>query len=446
VGGVSSPLSSPRLRRIIFAYTVNRLGSWVGLVALSLAVFDHTHSALAVAALLFAWQALPAFLVPALVARVEASARQRELSGLYFFEAIATALLAVLLWHFSLPGVLVLALLDGTAALAASALLRAEVAKTAREQVHAAPACTPAASDSLEDRAQEAERKANAALNIGFSLSFVAGPAVGGAVVVATGAPAALFVDVGTFLVCGALLLDLHPHVEEASADSARARLSATWAHINEVRTLRRLLLTEIAALIFIQAAGPIEVTYAEATLHAGELGYGLLVTSWGAGAVLASIFFARSVRRALGWMLSAGVFMLGAAFVGFSAAPSLALACVAALVGGIGNGLEWPSLISLVQQLTPQRLHGRLMGGVESIGALCLAIGLPLGGALVALSSARVAFLVLGLVSATATIGFVHLTLTGLEPGKEASLEAAVADGAQFEARRSQPGEPAAE
>ena len=56
---------SPRLRRIIAAYTVNRLGTWFGLVALSLAVFDHTHSALAVAALLFAGQALPAFVVPA---------------------------------------------------------------------------------------------------------------------------------------------------------------------------------------------------------------------------------------------------------------------------------------------------------------------------------------------------------------------------------------------
>src|ERR1700685_2233555 len=125
VAAVGSPLSSPRLRRIITAYTINRLGSWVGLVALSLAVFDHTHSALAVAALLFAWQALPAFLVPGLVARVEASARRSELSALYLFEAVATASLAVLLWHFSLPAVLVLAALDGTAALAARELLRA---------------------------------------------------------------------------------------------------------------------------------------------------------------------------------------------------------------------------------------------------------------------------------------------------------------------------------
>jgi MFS family permease len=440
---VGSPLSSPRLRRIITAYTINRLGSWVGLVALSLAVFDHTHSALAVAALLFAWQALPAFLVPGLVARVEASARRSELSALYLFEAVATASLAVLLWHFSLPAVLVLAALDGTAALAASALLRAEVAKVARDHAHADSPTSPGRS--LEAEAQEAERRANAALNIGFSISFVAGPALGGAVVAAAGAPAALFIDVGSFLICGALLIDLHPHVEEAGANSARARLNAAWSHINEVAALRKLLLTEVAALIFISAASPIEVTYAKATLHAGDRGYGLLVTSWGAGAVLASIFFARSVRRRLGFMLSAGIFMLGAAFVGFAVAPSLALACVAAVVGGVGNGLEWPSLISLVQRLTPQRLHGRLMGAVESIGALCLAIGLPLGGALVAISSARVAFLVLGLVSASATVAFVHLTRTGLEAGAEASPDATQADGSRIAPNEPRPRAPAA-
>ena len=94
-------LRSPRLRRILIAYTVNRLGNWLGLVALSLAVFDHTHSALSVAALLFAWQALPAFVVPAVVARIEASKRRSGLSRVYFFEALVTAGLAALVWHFS---------------------------------------------------------------------------------------------------------------------------------------------------------------------------------------------------------------------------------------------------------------------------------------------------------------------------------------------------------
>ena len=182
---VPSPLQSPQLRRILAAYTVNRLGTWFGLVALSLAVFDHTHSALAVAALLFAWEALPAFVGPAIVARVETSRRRSELSGLYVFEALATASLAVMLWHFWLPAVLLLAALDGTAALAASSLLRAEVARAARDQVEEQLRSAVHPGESREEQAHEAERKANAALNVAFSTTFVAGPVLAGVLVAA---------------------------------------------------------------------------------------------------------------------------------------------------------------------------------------------------------------------------------------------------------------------
>lgn len=382
-----------------------------------LAVFDHTHSAVAVAALLLAGQALPAFVVPAVVARVEASARRSELSGLYIFEAATTAALAVLLWHFWLPAVLLLAALDGTAALAASALLRAEVALAARDGVEARSASASEPSEALEEEAQAAERKANAALNVAFSTTFVLGPVIGGAVVAAAGAPAALFIDVGSFLICGALLIDLHPHVEEAGGGSVRARLLTAWRHINDAASLRGVLIVEAVALIFFESAAPIEVTFAKATLRAGDRGFGLLLTIWGLGAVLGSVVFARSPRRPLGMMLSAGALAMGLAYFGLAAAPSLALACVAALVGGIGNGVELPSLNSLVQRLTPQALHGRLMGAVESLNALCVAIGLPLGGALVALSSPRVAFLVVGLGGTAASVALFRVTRGGPRP-----------------------------
>ena len=401
---MSSPLQSPRLRRIIAAYTVNRLGTWFGVVALSLAVFDHTHSALAVAALLLAWQALPAFVVPAVIARVEASRRRSELSGLYLFEAAATVSLAVLLWHFSLPAILLLAALDGTAALAAGSLLRSELARAAREEAQAGVERDTYSAEGLEAQAQEAERRANATLNIGFSATFVLGPVLAGVLVAAAGAQAALFADVGSFLLCALALLDLHPHVEEAGEDSVRERLLAAWSHIREAPSLRRLLLADAVALVFFQSAGPIEVSYAKATLHAGDRGYGLLLAMWGVGAVLGSIVFARLIRRALPAMLGAGAFAIGVAYLGFAAAPTLTLACAAALIGGVGNGVELPALISLVQALTPQQLHGRLMGAVESLAALSLALGLSLGGALVALSSPRSAFLVVGL-GAMATV-----------------------------------------
>jgi hypothetical protein len=416
---VGSPLRSPRLRRILVAYTVNRLGTWFGFIALAVAVFDKTHSAVAVAGLLLAGQVVPAFLVPAVVTRVEASSRRGELSALYIFEAIATGALAALIWSFWLPAVLLLVALDGTAALAASALLRAELARAAREEVDGPDQQGARAQDTedLQDRVHEAERKANAALNVAFSATFMLGPAVGGVVVAGAGAPAALIIDAVSFLACGVLLLDLHPHVDDAAGDSVRARLRAAWEHINDVPALRRVLLAEGLALVFFESAAPVEVAYAKAALHAGNTGYGLLLTAWGVGVVVGSLVFAGAVRRSLAAMLSVGTLAVGVAYVGFAAAPTLALACLAALLGGVGQGVQWASLISVVQRLTPAPLQGRMMGAVESLGAISPALGLSLGGALAALSSPRVALLVVGLGAAATTAAFLRLALPAPPP-----------------------------
>ncbi len=399
-------LRSRKLRRIILAYAVNRLGTWFGLVALLIATYDHTHSALAVSALMFAALALPAFAVPVLVARVERSRQRSALARLYVFEGIVTLALAFVLSHFSLPVVLVLVAVDGTAALAATALLRAEVARAGREEHEAlleARRGQPVASDessaasATDDGPQRAEREANAALNVAFSLTFVVGPALGGVVVAAAGARAALLIDAGSFLACASLLLDLSPHVEEAGAETVRGRLAAAWRHINEVPWLRALLLAQLVAMTFIETGAPIEVPFVKSTLAAGDGGLGLLLAMWGAGAVLGSLGFARLLTRPLGHLLVAGTVLIGAAYLGLAVSQTLALACVAGLVGGVGNGMQWPALISAVQQLTPSRLHGRLMGAVEALSAVCLAAGLALGGVLVTLTSTRTAFTIVG-------------------------------------------------
>lgn len=412
------------MRRIIAGYTVNRLGTWLGAVALSLAVYDHTHNAIAVAGLLIAAQALPAFVVPALVARVEASPRRGELSGLYFFEGITTIALGVMLYHFWLPAILLLVALDGTAALAASALLRTEAARAGRAHARVEAANVEESeqrnpnprvggpSPAPEDLEQQAEQKVNATINVAFSAVFVVGPILGGALVAGAGAPTALFLDAASFLICGALLVDLRPHVEEAEGMTVRARLRAAWDYINQARALRALLLTQTAALVFFESAAPIEVAYAKTTLHAGDRGYGLLVTMWGIGVVAGSIVFARAGRGSLGRMVSLGTLAVGLAYVGFAASPSLAVACVAAVVGGMGNGMQWAPLVSAIQLLTPSHLQGRVMGAMESLGAISPAIGLALGGGLVAVSSARTAFLVVGLGAALATLAFMRIPI----------------------------------
>ena len=394
------------------AFAVNRLGGLFAVVALMLTVYQHTHEALAVAALLVAAQALPAFAVPSLVARVEASHRQNELSGLYVFEGLAMGGMAVFVSHFSLPALLVLVTLDGTAGRAASALLRAEVARVARDTAATSfPAALQASESDAAARAEAAERAANAALNFSFSATFVSGPLLAGIIVAAAGASAALIVSAGAFLMCGVLLLDVRPHIEEAGSDTVRSRLAAARRHINENQALRWLLVAETIALVFFETGAPIEVAYAKTTLHAGDRGFGLLLTTWGAGTVLGSIFFARSLHRPLGKLLSGGTLAVGLGYAGFFAARSLPLACTAALIGGVGNGIELPSLFSLVQKLTPANLHGRIMGAVESLGALCPVVGLPLGGALVALGTPRTAFLLVGVGTAAAALALLYAT-----------------------------------
>ncbi|HTY98101.1 MAG TPA: MFS transporter [Solirubrobacteraceae bacterium] len=433
-------LRSRKLRRIIAAYGINRLGTWFGLLALLIATYDHTHSPLAVSALMFAALALPAFAVPPLVARVEASRRRAALARLYVFEALVTVALALLLAHFSLPVVLVLVAVDGSAALAATALLRAEVARAGREERKGTPArvdaeaVTPSDPDGMlavpagaadEEIRHEAEREANAALNIAFSLTFVLGPALGGAAVAGFGAKAALLIDAGSFLACASMLLDLSPHIPETGADTVRSRLASAWDHIVRVPWLRALFLAQLVAMMFIETGAPIEVPFVKSTLGAGDGGLGLVLAMWGAGAVAGSFGFARLLSRPLEQLLAGGTLLIGIAYLGLALSHSVATACAAGVVGGIGNSMQWPGFISTVQQLTPERLHGRLMGAVESLGAIALAVGLVLGGVLVTVSSTRTAFAIVGTLAALSSVLLGRVAAKALTDDKNRARDA---------------------
>jgi MFS family permease len=399
------------LRRILLAYTVNQLGTWFAYVALMLSVYDHTHSALAVAGLLVAGRLLPALLTPSLVAAVELSQRRDGLSRLYMLEGIVAVALAALLWHFWLPGVLVLVAIDGTAALTAGSLLRATAARVAVEELAPGPGSV-APSEIGESSEETAQREANAALNVAFTASVTLGPAVSGVIVAAAGSPTALLIDAVSFFICGVLLIGLQVRANaEASGASVRSRLAAAWGHLQAMPALGGLLATEALAIVFFASVEPVEVLFVKSTLNAGDRGFGFLTAAWGVGMVLGSLVFARSVRRPLRPMLTWGTLAVGVAYIGFALSPTLAVACGAAVVGGMGNGVQWAALISSVQHLTPRELLGRLMSTVEGIGALCPAIGFVLGGVLAQLTSPRTAMLWIGVAAASCTVLFLRVT-----------------------------------
>ena len=214
----TSPLRHSELRRIVAAYTVNRLGTWFGFIALAVVVFDHTHSALAVAALLLASQVLPAFLVPALVARVEASTRRGELSGLYLFEAVDDGALD------RARAVALLAAGDPACSSRSTARRRWRRARCCARPPRAARATGCASSSRERPIARESPSSCDGGRAQGergaerrLRGDVRARPGARRASSCRRSAPRRRCSSTSvSFVICGALLIDLRPHVEDA--------------------------------------------------------------------------------------------------------------------------------------------------------------------------------------------------------------------------------------
>ena len=59
---------------------------------------------------------------------------------------------------------------------------------------------------------------------------------------------------------------------------------------------------------------------------------------------VIGSIVFAAVRRAPLPVLLFFSTLAVGAGYLGLAAAPTLAVACAASIVGGAGNGVQWVS------------------------------------------------------------------------------------------------------
>ena len=306
------------------AYTVNRLGTWFGFVALSLAVFDHTHSALAVAALLLAGQALPAFVVPALIAARRSIATPQRAERAVPVRGRRDGRC----WRCCC----------GTSGCPRSCSWRRS---TAPRRWPRARCCAPRPRGrhaNRPSRARDAARPAriSAAFSAGGRAAgrtrpstspsrprSCSGPALAGVLVAAAGAPAALFIDAGSFLICGGCCSTCTPHVEEAGDDSVRERACARRGRTSTrcpccARCCLRRRSRSSSSTPPARSRSPMP----KVTLHAGDRGYGLLLGTVGSRRRDRELRLRALVRRALGTMLTAGTLAMGLAYIGFAAAP----------------------------------------------------------------------------------------------------------------------------
>src|SRR5688500_13465543 len=98
-----TPLGVPPFGRLLTSYVVNRLGDFVGLVALAVLVYDQTRDPLATTGLFIAAEFAPALLAPLVTARVDIHRPHLVLACIYALEAVLFATLALLAGRLLLP-------------------------------------------------------------------------------------------------------------------------------------------------------------------------------------------------------------------------------------------------------------------------------------------------------------------------------------------------------
>jgi MFS family permease len=371
-------LKVPSFGRLACTYALNEIADWFASIALAVLVYAATGDALATTALFVTNRFLPAFVVPALAAKADAFPTARLLATIYVVEAVVLTGLALSVAQFLLPVVLLCAFVDGTLAATARAVTRSATVAL------------------MEPKGLL--REGNATLNLSFSAMNAGAPVIAGVLVAATGEAAVLAIAAALFLIQSVTIsraAELAPGEPEAAP--WRESLHEGLAYVRGHRFLLMLLSSQAVAIVLLMMIPPVEIIYAKESLDAGEVGYGVLLATWGAGMVVGGLLFARERSRPILLLIIFGTAAQGVAYLGLGAAPTLVTACFATVLGGIGNGLHWVAVVTAVQEATEERFQGRVAGLLESLVTAAPGVGFLLGGAITSLTDPRVALFVSG-------------------------------------------------
>lgn len=237
---------------------------------------------------------------------------------------------------------------------------------------------------------REALTEANARLSgtVSAANQFL-GPPLGGALF-ALAAALPFLAGAGGLAVAAALIAALRGNFAVARVGDAppdlRTEIAAGLRWLWRHRLLRTLALTLAALNITLVAQVSIMVLFARERLGLGPTGFGVLLTAYGLGGLLGSVI----AGRVIGWLGVSRVLRL-AVVIEAAVPAAIALSGHALLVGaalaifGCHSTVWGAVLTALRQELTPDRLRGRVESAYRLLEYGGAAPGALLGGLLAA-------------------------------------------------------------
>lgn len=223
-----------------------------------------------------------------------------------------------------------------------------------------------------------------------FNAARVVGPAVAGLLVAAVGEATAFTINGVSYLaaIAGLMMMRLPPSEREMSHRAPLAELIEGVRYVWR-DPLKRVL---IGALMIQTIFGTLHITLmpvfaknvfqisGNGWLASGEVRLGLLLASFGVGALVAALMIASIGNRIkAGTRITLGLFLYPLAFIMFSFAPSFFVALPLLAIGGWAMITLLATANTLLQTTTPDALRGRVM----SLYTLVLVGFMPFGNLL---------------------------------------------------------------
>jgi MFS family permease len=207
------------------------------------------------------------------------------------------------------------------------------------------------------------------------------GPAIAGVLVAKIGEGWCFFANGVSYVavIAGLLAMRLGPFIAVPRTTSAWRNIRDGFHYAARTRAIRTLLLM-LAILSF--AGLPFTVLmpiFADAILHRGSRGFGLLMSSVGLGATFGALLLAsRTGISGLSRWLVTGSVVFSAALFSFALSRNLPLSCGLMFTAGFAMMIQVGSTNTLIQSMVPDHFRGRVMSlysmmliGISPLGAL---------------------------------------------------------------------------
>jgi hypothetical protein len=230
------------------------------------------------------------------------------------------------------------------------------------------------------------------------------GPIAGGVLVASVGGSYAFAFNALALAASAGLAWSVVGSFNEHSGEKLRGGLGAGFQFLWNDRVLRWITGAWVLILCGVGALLVSEFPLAE-LFHSGSLGYGLLISSWGAGTLIGSVFAARAVRRSTYWSLVAGTVGLSVMLGSVAIAPFLWLVCVTQLIGGFFDTFVNVAEETVRQQRTPDELRSRVFAAGEAIVVVAMSASIAVGGPLIQAAGPRAAYALTGVLGLLAAV-----------------------------------------